>query len=92
MAGTVTGRYYINEFLQRAALDYGYSLDEPFDRLKSPGCGKTAFHKLSGGGRRLEVFSCSSSPSAGDKNILPERIRENAQRLVETLNIPEGLV
>ena len=92
MAGTVTGRYYINEFLQRAAPNYGYSLNEPFDRLKIPGRGKTAFHKLSGGGRRLEVFSCSSSPSAGDKNILPERIRENAQRLVDILSAAEGPV
>jgi len=56
MAGSVTGRYYINEFLQRFAPDYGYSLDGVFNRLKHPGRAKVAWHELSGGDRPLKVF------------------------------------
>ena len=37
IAGTVTGRFYINEFLRRHAPDYGYSLDGAFNRLEHPG-------------------------------------------------------
>jgi hypothetical protein len=82
MAGSVTGKYYINTFLQRFAPDYGHSLDGHFDPLEMRGNGKTAFHTLSGGGRKLQVFFCSTSPSARDKGVLPQRIRENARRLV----------
>lgn len=81
MAGTVTGKYYINQFLQRYAPDYGFSLDGPFNRLEHPGRAKIAWHKLSGHGRELKVFFCSSSPSDKDKRLLPLRIRENAADL-----------
>ena len=78
IAGTVTGRYYINEFLKRHAPDYGYSLDGAFNRLEHPGRGKVAWHCLSNGRKQLPVFFCSSSPSDSDKKLLPRRIRENA--------------
>jgi hypothetical protein len=81
MAGSVTGRYYINEFIQRFAREHGFSLDGAFDRLEHRGSGKTAFHTLSGSGRHLQVFFCSTSPSAADKKVLPLKVKENAQRL-----------
>lgn len=81
MAGTVTGKYYLNEFLQRCAPDCGYSLDGPFNRLQHPGRAKVAWHSLSGSGRQLRVFFCSSSPSDRDKRLLPQRIQEHTKEL-----------
>jgi hypothetical protein len=81
MAGSVTGRYYINEFLQRFALSYGYSLDGAFSRSASRGKGKVAFHTLSAGGRKIDVFFCSTSPSDRNKTVLPQRVREHSVRL-----------
>jgi hypothetical protein len=81
MAGSVTGNYYINEFLQRFAPDHGYRLDGPFNRSERKGNGKIAFHTLSGRGKSLDVFFCSTSPSARDKKILPRRVKEHAQQL-----------
>ena len=80
MAGTVTGKYYINEFLQRYAPEYGYSLDTPFRRPR--GEGKTCFHTLTGGGRSLSVFFCSVSPSAKDSSWLPKRLQEHRNRIL----------
>jgi hypothetical protein len=80
MAGTVTGKYYINEFLQRHAPDYGYSLDGAFNRMEHPGRGKVAWHTLTGGGRALRVFFCSSSPSDRPHPLLAQRLRENQDR------------
>lgn len=81
MAGSVTGRYYINEFVQRFAPDFGYSLDGAFNRSEHPGRGKTAWHELSGGGRKLKVFFCSSSPADRNGTLLPQRIEECAENL-----------
>lgn len=81
IAGSVTGRYYMNEFLQRFAPDYGHSLGGCFNPFDQSGSGKTAFHTLSGGGRTLHVFFCSASPSARNKKLLPEAIKANAKRL-----------
>ncbi len=81
LAGTVTGKYYINKFLQRFAPDYGYRLDGPFNRLEHPGRAKIAWHKLSGHGQELRVFFCSSSPSDTETRWLPRRLKENATEL-----------
>jgi hypothetical protein len=81
LAGSVTGKFYINEFVQRFAPEYGYSLDGAFNRLEHPGRGKTASHELSGGGRKLNVFFCSSSPSDKQETLLPKRMKEFAKQL-----------
>jgi len=81
MAGSVTGKYYINEFIQRFGPEYGLSLDGAFDRLAQRGGGKTAFHTLSGGRFQMEVFFCSTSPSARDRTILPRMVKAHADRL-----------
>lgn len=86
LAGSVTGKYYINEFLQRFAPAHGYSLDRPFNRRNHPGKGKTSWHWLSSAERRLPVFFCSSSPSDGQATLLPQRINENAAVLKQILS------
>lgn len=86
IAGTVTGRFYLNEFLQRFAPDYGYSLGGAFRRTDCPGKGKTCFHSFSRNGRTLPVFFCSSSPSdSNNRELLPKRVGENAQRIKDLL-------
>ncbi|HEV2246172.1 MAG TPA: hypothetical protein VGW37_05925 [Terriglobia bacterium] len=86
LAGSVTGKYYLNEFLQRFAPAHSYSLDRPFTRRNHPGKGKTSWHWLSGPERRLPVFFCSSSPSDRPVTLLPQRIKENATTLKNLLN------
>jgi hypothetical protein len=86
MAGSVTGKYYMNEFLQRFAPNYGYDLDRPFNRNDQRGKGKISWHCLSGPDRQLPVFFCSSSPSVGENTMLPQRLRENAPVLKQFLN------
>ena len=81
VAGTVTGRFYINEYLQRYAPQHGWALDGAFSRVKHPGKAKVCWHELNNGERRLPVFFCSSSPSDRDKSLLPARIKENSARL-----------
>jgi len=81
MAGSVTGKYYLNEFLQRFAPDYGYRLDGAFNRLEQPGRAKISSHYLSGEDRKLKVFFCSSSPSDPKGTLLPQRIKENGKDL-----------
>lgn len=89
IAGTVTGKYYINEFLQALAPQYGYSLDGAFRRSENPGKGKTQFHFLSGHGRRLPVFFCSSSPSdSANRELLPQRIEENVEQIMQIMRFP----
>lgn len=78
IAGTVTGRYYINEFLQRFAPDYGYAIGGAFDRRAHPGQGKTCWHELAKSDRKLPAFFCSTSPAANKPSVLPERICANA--------------
>ena len=81
IAGSVTGRYYINEFLQRFAPDYGYALGGAFDRGQCKGKGKTCWHELSSPSRKLPVFFCSCGPAANDPTVLPSRICHNAEEL-----------
>jgi hypothetical protein len=89
IAGTVTGEFYINEFLQKFAPRFGYSLDGAFRRADYPGKGKTCWHRLANKGKTIPVFFCSSSP-ADRKNpeILPERIAKEAERIREVLDEP----
>jgi hypothetical protein len=86
LAGSVTGKYYMNEFLQRLAPAYGYTFDRPFNRRNHPGKGKTSWHWLSCAGRRLPVFFCSSSPSDGPDTLLLQRLKENGAALRQILS------
>ncbi len=88
IAGTVTKKYYINEFLKRFSSNYGYEFSGTFKRTASRGQGKIAFHQLEGKDIHLPVFFCSTSPSANDKYLLIKRIEENAAELKRLISMP----
>ena len=81
IAGAITPRYYINEFLQMS-LQGECRLENSFRR--DPGSGKTAFHTLVTG-RRIPVFFCSVSPSARNSGFLIKRIHEHRDKLKSIL-------
>jgi hypothetical protein len=86
MAGTVTGNYYINEFIQEYALLYNVKLTGNSSRRSIKG--NTSFHRLITPMLDIPAFFCSSSPSnqnRKDLHILPDRIRENKPQLLEYL-------
>ena len=85
IAGSVTDRYYINEFLQRFAPDYGHALGGAFVRAKSKGPGRVCWHELTNAERKLPVFFCGSGPAAKNPSLLGERISEHAAHLNRVL-------
>jgi hypothetical protein len=85
MAGSVTGRYFMNEFLQRFAPDYGHALGGAFVRGAFKGPGKTCWHELSNSKRKLPTFFCSSGPASRTPGLLPQRVCENASRIMPLL-------
>jgi hypothetical protein len=85
VAGSVTKRHYINEFLQRFAPDYGHALGGAFVRAKSKGRGKTCWHEVDPAERKLPAFFCSSGPAANNSSLLGQRVCENAPALKRIL-------
>ena len=89
IAGSVTNRYRIDEFLECVAYKYGYKLEE----TSTPRGEGSGFNRLSGCGVNLSVFFSSVSPSATrlDKNNIEQRqkliqrVEEHKQRLLELL-------
>lgn len=71
MAGCVTKRWYINDFIARIAPRYGYRLT---GRAESAGEARIGFQRLTGPGCDLPVFFCSVSPSGNKRHLLIERI------------------
>jgi len=86
LAGTATGEYYLNEFLQEFASESGYRFEGTFKR--SAGVAKVSWHQLVGK-RSIPVFFCSHSP-ASPSCLLPQRMRQNASRLKQILASPAG--
>lgn len=74
MAGCVTKRWYINDFISKIARSYGYRLT---GSAESVGEGRVGVHRLIGPGIDLPVFFCSVSPSGFKKNLLVERVTQN---------------
>jgi len=85
IAGSVTGQYYINEFLQRFAPDHGHALGGAFVRSMHKGPGKTCWHELSNEQRKLPTFFCSSGPAAKNPSVLGERIYRDKPELERIL-------
>jgi len=85
LAGSVTGQYYTNEFLQGFAPDYGHALGGAFVRAKSKGPGRVCWHELTNAERKLPVFFCGSGPAAKNPSLLGERISEHAAHLNRVL-------
>ena len=75
MSGSVTGKYYFDEFLT-AHLPSAYSL-KIRTRLGHGPRGATALYDLTGPGLNVPVFFCGTSPS-GDRGVrLAGEIRRN---------------
>ena len=87
IAGSVTGRYFMNEFLQRFAPNYGHALGGAFVRTAVKGPGKTCWHELADSKRKLPTFFCSSGPASKTPMLLPQRIQANELRLRKLLRV-----
>ncbi len=85
IAGSVTGRYYINEFLQRFSPDFGDALGGAFDRRQHPGKAKTCWHELDYAEKTWPVFFCSSGAAANEPDLLARRICENKEDVKQRL-------
>jgi hypothetical protein len=82
MAGAVTKKYYLNEFLAKAGSPDG---DELVGRVSRGGSAFVGYHQLRLSGKLYPVFFCSVSPSSRSSAMLPVRIHENRERLVKFL-------
>jgi len=86
IAGSITNKYYINEFIQ-AYSSQGFKLQYRFDRKKVPGRAKWFRHTLKFDDKTYPVFFCSVSPSdPSDPYLLVKRIAEHKERLLKYLN------
>lgn len=82
LAGSATGRYYINEFVQSELTNHGVALQPRWSR--GTGEGQTAFQDLVlPGGRKIPVFFCSSGPAKSV--VLANAVATNAKRLTQIL-------
>jgi hypothetical protein len=82
MAGAVTKKYYLNEFLAKAGSPDG---DELVGRVTRSGSAFVGYHQLRLSSKLYPVFFCSVSPSSRSSAMLPIRIHENRERLVRFL-------
>lgn len=85
IAGSVTKRWYINEFIARIAPQYQYQLTGTAD---AAGAGRVGFHRLKGPAFDLPVFFCSVSPSSSTRQLLIDRIGTNRDRINSWLRDP----
>ena len=82
IAGSVTNRYRIDEFVECIAYRHGYKLDEP----SAPRAEGIGFNRLSGHGVDIPMFFSSVSPSDKQRRLLlVDRIKEHKERLFELL-------
>lgn len=82
IAGSVTGRYYMDEFVECVAYRYGYKLEEP-PTPRGKGFG---FNCLIGPGIDLPIFFSSLSPSSPkleQRQKLVDRVKDNREKLLE---------
>ena len=82
MAGAVTKKYYLNEFLGKAQSSNGNAL---FGKVSRGGKAFIGYHQLRVSGREIPVFFCSVSPSSRTSTLLPLRVRENRDSLLKCL-------
>ena len=75
MAGCVTKRWYMHDFIARVAPCYEYNLTGNAD---STGEGRVGFLRLRGSAIDLPVFFCSVSPSGNKRRLLVERVADHA--------------
>jgi hypothetical protein len=84
IAGCVTKRWFINDFIARIASTYGYELA---DKAEKSGEGRVGFLclRLLGRSGGIPVFFCSVSPSGRKRQILVDRVRENKDAIATWL-------
>jgi hypothetical protein len=75
IAGCVTKRWYMHDFIQRVAPHYKYKLT---GSAESIGEGRVGFFRLEGPVVDLPVFFCSISPSGNNRRLLIDRIAAHA--------------
>ena len=78
IAGCVTERWYINDFIGRVACRYGYQFT---GQAESTGEGRVGFYHLTGPGCNLPVFFCSVSPSGNKRHLLIERVGSHQSKI-----------
>jgi hypothetical protein len=83
MAGTVTKRFYMNGLLSKQLWSSTFTLTR---EAVAKGRGAVSFPFLKIGNREIRVFFCSSSPSARNKSLLIERVRQHAPTLESWLS------
>jgi hypothetical protein len=83
MAGAVTNKYYMNEFL---AKERSLDSNELVGKVSRSGKAFTGYHQLRLSDKLFPVFFCSVSPSSRTNSaMLPVRISENRDRLMKFL-------
>ena len=82
MAGAVTKKYYLNEFLAKTRNADG---NELVGKVARGGKAFVGYHQLRLSGKLFPVFFCSVSPSSRTSAMLPLRISENRDRLAKFL-------
>ena len=82
MAGAVTKKYYLNEFLAKTRNADG---NELVGKVARGGKAFVGYHQLRLSGKLFPVFFCSVSPSSRTSAMLPLRISENRDRLANFL-------
>jgi hypothetical protein len=82
MAGAVTKKYYLNEFLAKTRNADG---DELVGKVARGGKAFVGYHQLRLSGKSFPVFFCSVSPSSRTSAMLPLRVGENRERLAKFL-------
>jgi hypothetical protein len=85
IAGCVTKRWYINDFVARVARRYGYQFT---GQAELTGEGRVGFHHLTGPGCNLPVFFCSVSPSGNNRHLLIERVGSHQATIKNWLGGP----
>lgn len=85
LAGSVTGRWYANELLEKLAPKHGFQLEGRFSRTEHRGLGKVCTQRLTGKKFDLPVFFCSSSPSDKNGCLLEARVSQHAPELLRHL-------
>lgn len=82
MAGAVTKKYYLNEFIAKAGSPAG---DELAGKVTRGGKAFVGYHQLRLSGNLYPVFFCSVSPSSRTSAMLPLRVEENQEKLAKFL-------
>jgi hypothetical protein len=82
MAGAVTRKYYLNEFLAKTQSSDG---NELVGKVSRSGKAFVGYHQLRLSGKLFPVFFCSVSPSSRTSAMLPLRVGENRDRLAKFL-------